>query len=571
MQQHDPGRAGSYGDINFDLVFWAPLTARRVLEVGPGEGALANAYRKRNPTAEYVATQRDAGAMVATRVDRLISADFTALSETEKSELGLFDLVILSDVLENLADPLALLRALKPMLSADGRMVLSAPNAAHWTNLARLMTGAWPAAEVGLPDRTGQRFFTLQSLTKLIEGTGLKIERLKAREFSGNPEAAEQCLAVLGSAAEQLGQDKAAFIKRASAFQYIASIHDAKQPPLKPLHLHMAALAPGMLDARTRLPVEAMHSDPRFRVTYREKSTTLPAIAENEPKLAILQRLVVRRDDHWRTYSAQAYERGWTFVYEIDDHPDLIGNLHGGDMSALIWGAVRDCHAVQTSTEALAAVLRRENPNVAVFPNMLLDIAPFSERPGVRRIFFGALNREAFSSRVAAALAPAIAAHPELEFVVLNDKAFFQALPTNKKSFAPASPYAGYLDAMARCDLVLSPLEGAEGERYKSDIKYLEAARCGALFIASPCVYEDTVRHGETGLIAAGLNDWSDGIIKMVGDPALRNRIARAAWDEVRTTRMMSRQIDQRYDWYASLIARRADLEADRAARNPPS
>ena len=57
---------------------------------------------------------------------------------------------------------------------------------------------------------------------------------------------------------------------------------------------------------------------------------------------------------------------GWLIVTEFDDHPDHFGMLHADDQFAF-----RGVHAVQTSTPALAAILRTLNPEVAVFPNAM--------------------------------------------------------------------------------------------------------------------------------------------------------------------------------------------------------
>ena len=183
----------------------------------------------------------------------------------------------------------------------------------------------------------------------------------------------------------------------------------------------------------------------------------------------------------WRAFVDRARFQGWILVYEIDDHPALIGRVHQGAVDDQMHHIVSEgCHAVQTSTPALAEVFRALNPEVAVFPNAVIDLPPFLPRAMAGRVFYGALNREGFSAQVGAALGPAIEAAPDLEFVVVHDRAFFDALATDRKTFHPIQPYAKYLELMASCDIVLSPLEGAFGETFKSDIKFVEAARCGA-------------------------------------------------------------------------------------------
>ena len=54
---------------------------------------------------------------------------------------------------------------------------------------------------------------------------------------------------------------------------------------------------------------------------------------------------------------------GWLIVTEFDDHPDHFGMLNAEDQFAF-----RGVHAVQTSTPALAAILRTLNPEVDGVP-----------------------------------------------------------------------------------------------------------------------------------------------------------------------------------------------------------
>lgn len=561
-----------YGNINVELLRWIPLNARRVLELGCGEAALAAAYKLRNPGVEYVAVEAHppAAAIARTRVDQLIEADFMAMDAAAISALGQFDAIVLGDVLEHLPDPWRALKTLRDMLMEDGRLALSVPNVSHWTALANLFQGQWPTLDSGLFDRTHLRFFTMNSLKSTLGESGFTMERARPRMFVGDRKAAERWIPILADAAERGGQNRAEFVHRSQALQYVASAHRAEFQSPERLHIHFATMAPNFLDVRMRLPAETLEADAGLSISYVEKSAALPNLPAATPKIAILQRLIMNTEADWRPYAAQAHARGWTLVYEIDDHPDLIGRVHlGGTMSAQLRAAVSLCHAVQTSTPVLAEALRELNPEVAVFENTVLDLPPFDPRPAVRRVFYGALNREGFSKQVAAALKPAIDDNPDLQFTIVHDRAFFDALPTEEKTFHSALPYEGYLKAMASCDIVLSPLEGTEGELFKSDIKFLEASRCGAAMIASPCVYEKTIASGVNGLIARDLEDWPAHLSRLIARPDERNTLAEAAWRYVRDNRMMSSQVAMRADWYRSLHARRAELDRALAKRLP--
>ena len=78
-----------------------------------------------------------------------------------------------------------------------------------------------------------------------------------------------------------------------------------------------------------------------------------------------------------------------------------------------------------------------------------------------------------------------------------------------------------------------------------------------------------SVRDGETGLIARTLDDWAPALIRLLGDAALRLRLARAAWEDIRTHRLFADQADQRIAWYHALWADRNRLHAELIGRQP--
>lgn len=76
-------------------------------------------------------------------------------------------------------------------------------------------------------------------------------------------------------------------------------------------------------------------------------------------------------------------------------------------------------------------------------------------------------------------------------------------------------------------DVNLAPL--APGSRFneaKSAIKWLEAALCATPTVASPTgPFREAIRHGETGLLADGIDDWAACIEGLVTDVRARSRI----------------------------------------------
>ena len=91
--------------------------------------------------------------------------------------VGPFDIILMGDVLEHLLAPERTLADCRGLLSADGSIIVSLPNVAHWRNRLRLLLGHWDYTELGTLDRTHVKFFTLATSRKLIETAGYEIDK----------------------------------------------------------------------------------------------------------------------------------------------------------------------------------------------------------------------------------------------------------------------------------------------------------------------------------------------------------------------------------------------------------
>lgn len=92
-----------------------------------------------------------------------------------------WDTVILADVLEHLRDPGLLLRTLaeQHLLAEEGTLVVSIPNATHQAVLAELLSGDFRYQRVGILDETHIRWFTLDSMTRLLEASGFFVQEVR--------------------------------------------------------------------------------------------------------------------------------------------------------------------------------------------------------------------------------------------------------------------------------------------------------------------------------------------------------------------------------------------------------
>ncbi len=90
-----------------------------------------------------------------------------------------YDLLMLADVLEHLADPWGTLRLLQARSAPGCRLLLSVPNVRHYkVSLPLLFKGEFRYEDAGIMDRTHLHFFTRGSLEETVRGCGWSIRAL---------------------------------------------------------------------------------------------------------------------------------------------------------------------------------------------------------------------------------------------------------------------------------------------------------------------------------------------------------------------------------------------------------
>lgn len=132
---------------------------RRVLQVGEVAGLVADRLTK-------------ADGFEVARVDADLDATWWEPLAGET-----WDTVVLAGVLDRVREPARMLRAIKDgrLMAENGSLVLSFPNAAHQAVLAELLSGDFRYEQVGLLDERRVRWFTLESMTRLLESSGFVV------------------------------------------------------------------------------------------------------------------------------------------------------------------------------------------------------------------------------------------------------------------------------------------------------------------------------------------------------------------------------------------------------------
>ncbi len=255
---------------------------------------------------------------------------------------------------------------------------------------------------------------------------------------------------------------------------------------------------------------------------------------------------------------------GVPVVYELDDNlldlnrDEPWETYPGGTLRAVVAFLARQADGMIVSTAAIAERVAHLRGDVLVVPNALderlFDSAP--EPPTARSSpltigYMGTLTHEADLRMVLAPVRALLKRHAgkaRLELVGgaegRRTASLFDGLPFRMRDPENDDQYPRFVPWMRqhlRWDLAIAPLEDNAFTRCKSDLKYLDYAALGIPAVFSDVrPYRDTVRHRETGLLAANEPEaWAAALEEIVSDDALRGRLAKTAWTEVHGSRML--------------------------------
>ena len=167
-----------YDAINEPILSRVPKTARRVLDVGCGSGALGRTIKEQIPCEVAGVTYSEAEAALASQyLDAVLLCD---IGRFDPDETGKFDCIICSHVLEHLCQPAELLARLRHRLSPEGTLLVALPNVLQWRQRLEFMRGHFRYTDGGLMDRSHVRFFDWTTASALLVGTGYGVVERQA-------------------------------------------------------------------------------------------------------------------------------------------------------------------------------------------------------------------------------------------------------------------------------------------------------------------------------------------------------------------------------------------------------
>jgi SAM-dependent methyltransferase len=186
----------------------ALLGGPRVLDIGSGP-AWVSRYLASEHGRDVTCLDYDVEALTSLHGTELTAIEADLELDGWDAELAgqQFDVAIVADVLEHLRQPGRVLEHLlsASLLRPDGLLVISVPNASHQSVVSELLLGDFRYTETGILDETHVRWFTLDSLTRLLERSGFVVDRVeRTRRMLEHTPSAERALALPAELRQQL-------------------------------------------------------------------------------------------------------------------------------------------------------------------------------------------------------------------------------------------------------------------------------------------------------------------------------------------------------------------------------
>ena len=535
--------------------------ARCVVEFGCGEGKTGREFRQIQPACRYIGIDQDpAKLQSAVKVlDQVEQSDFSSL---ELGHHGIYAadcllyhsrFVCLKGLPQKLAEQAALLRE-------GGQVVFVLENPGYYAHVLSLWRGEALAVDTSL---------TMSVLLHILEQAGLKIDRihseydLKDRGVRESQEMQSLLHSFVSLCQKmKLGAKTDIWAKR---FVVVAG----KMEPPAPGMMIQTFIGEHAACAKVRVHEPDKFCQTMFNVHCEVDRNLVMDLGHARPyrdKIVIRQRMQINKPEALRDMVPLIRE-GFLFVFEIDDNPFLWKKAY----ERMYYADFTCCHAIQVSTPALAELMKPFNPNIVVFRNQLERLpAPrvYAAEDAPVTLFFGALNRWNDWKEIMPVINEALHKYGDkLQVKVLFDQKFYEALETENKEFCSGqfpknfAPYEVYEQVLRSSDIALLPLLDTQFNAMKSDLKFIECAGNGTVVLASPTVYEDTVRHGRTGFIYHDVEEFRNYLFLLIEDRERRLEVARDAYAYVRENRLLSQHYEERIAFYRSLSERKQEID----------
>jgi len=144
----------------------------RLLELGCGNGNTAACARAEGKCGWCCGVElcEAPAAEARSKLDHVVVGDIENLVlDLPPASL---DVLLMSEVLEHLRDPAAVLSKLRPLLRPGAIVLAGSPNVCHYSVLLMLLRGRWNYEREGIMDETHLRWFSPVTYRRLFEEAG---------------------------------------------------------------------------------------------------------------------------------------------------------------------------------------------------------------------------------------------------------------------------------------------------------------------------------------------------------------------------------------------------------------
>ncbi len=319
---------------------------------------------------------------------------------------------------------------------------------------------------------------------------------------------------------------------------------------------------PGFYRLRVPLDALARHGGHEVRVDTRMDEWGL-----EEADVIVGQRVAQPgAAKRWERLATNAYGRRPLLVLELDDD---LWNVDPANVPAWkffreggpgildnLTRSVKLADVVTVSTEPLAEVVRRINPNVVVLPNSLPAAAYLGggrRADGLRIGWGGGASHVLDVEEMLPSLRQHLRRRPRDTYVNMGTLFPSVTRAVSGAGRVQAFPWTDDMDQyyrqVASLDIGLAPLRPSVFNRSKSDLKVLEYAAAGVAFIASKVgPYESSVDDGATGLLTTRPHEWGVALRYLSENDAARTDLAADAY-----TWALSRSVDQTWQHWETV------------------
>ncbi|MFD4830115.1 glycosyltransferase [Streptomyces uncialis] len=278
-----------------------------------------------------------------------------------------------------------------------------------------------------------------------------------------------------------------------------------------------------------------------------EHSTRLPAHVREDATTVVVGQRVCKPgpSELWQALAQQ----GRRLVYELDDDlfsvdasSPLAHDFYSQpDIRANIRRNIEVAAAVTVTTEPLAELVARWNPNVHIVPNAvpdwLVDHTPPVRDDGTVTIGWGgSATHDMDFDQVRGPLGQFLRRRPSavLHCIGVDYTRGLRLRPAQARYTPWIARTENFLTAIDY-HVAIAPLRPHVFNQSKSALKALEAGALGIPVVASAVrPYEDYVRHGETGYLVRRDHEWGRYLRALTEDPGLRAAMGAAGREQAR-------------------------------------